>query len=312
MMGAEESVTTEMPPSPGPGPRRAWLLAARPPTLPAAISPVLAGAGIAAVDGDFEIGRFLLTLIGAVLIQIVVNFANDLSDFRRGADTPDRLGPPRAVAQGWLTQHEMTIGIALVTATAMAVGIALTLIVGWPILLIGAAALIAAVTYTGGPLPYGYRGLGDPICFLFFGFIAVMGSGYVQTEALTWALAAAAVPVGCLVTAILVVNNLRDIDTDRDSGKRTFAVLIGERNTRLEYAVLTIGAFVALAIFTALGLMPTYCLLALIGLPPGLWLATGILRGRTGGALNPMLKRTAQLHLLVGAMIGLGGALATL
>ena len=296
---------------PAPPKRRAWLLAVRPPTLPAAVSPVVAGTGIAAVDGDFEVGRFFLALIGAVFVQIVVNFANDLSDFRRGADTPDRLGPPRAVAQGWLSQREMTVGITLATAAALIVGIVLIMIVGWPILIIGGASLIAAVTYTGGPLPYGYRGLGDPICFLFFGFVAVMGAGYVQIEALTWELAAASVPVGCLVTAILVVNNLRDIDTDRVSDKRTLAVMIGERNTRLEYALLTIGAFVAIAVFASVQLLPYYCYLAWIGLPPAMWLAREIIRGRTGSALNPMLKRTAQLHLLVGAMIGVGGVVST-
>ena len=218
-----------------PSKRRAWLLAVRPPTLPAAVSPVLAGTGIAAVDGDFEVGRFFLAMIGAIFIQIVVNFANDLSDFRRGADTPERLGPPRAVAQGWLSQREMTIGITLATAAALIVGVVLILIVGWPILIIGGASLIAAVTYTGGPLPYGYRGLGDIICFLFFGFVAVMGAGYVQIEELTWELAAASVPVGCLVTAILVVNNLRDIDTDRASDKRTLAVL--DRRTQHAHRV---------------------------------------------------------------------------
>ena len=242
----------------------------------------------------------------------MVNFANDLSDFRRGADTPDRLGPPRAVAQGWLSQREMTVGISLATAAALIVGIVLILIVGWPILIIGGASLIAAVTYTGGPLPYGYRGLGDIICFLFFGFVAVMGAGYVQIEELTWDLAAASVPVGCLVTAILVVNNLRDLDTDRASDKRTLAVLIGERNTRIEYVALTIGAFVSIAIFASVELLPYFCYLAWIGLPPGMWLAREIANGRSGAALNPMLKRTAQLHLLVGAMIGLGGVLGTL
>ena len=297
---------------PTPGKRRAWLLAVRPPTLPAAVSPVLAGTGIAAVDGDFEAGRFFLAMIGAILIQIVVNFANDLSDFRRGADTPDRLGPPRAVAQGWLSQREMTVGIALVTAAAIVVGVVLTVIVGWPILLIGAASLVAAVTYTGGPLPYGYRGLGDIICFLFFGFVAVMGAGYVQIEALTWELAAAAVPVGCTVTAILVVNNLRDIHTDRASNKRTLAVVIGERNTRIEYVVLAIGAFVSIAVFASVELLPEYCWLAWGSLPPAIWLAREIARGRTGATLNPILKRTAQLHLLVGALLGLGGVIATL
>ncbi len=297
---------------PVPSKRRAWLLAVRPPTLPAAVSPVLAGTGIAAVDGDFDVGRFLLAMIGAIFIQIVVNFANDVSDFRRGADTPDRLGPPRAVAQGWLSQREMTIGISLATAAALIVGIVLILIVGWPILVIGGASLIAAVTYTGGPLPYGYRGLGDPICFLFFGFVAVMGAGYVQIEALTWELAAASVPVGCMVTAILVVNNLRDIHTDQASNKLTLAVLIGERNTRLEYALLTIGAFVGIAVFAAVGLLPYYCLIAFAALPPAIWLVREIINGRSGASLNPMLKRTAQLHLLVGALIGMGGVLATL
>ncbi len=298
--------------SPVPGKRRAWLLAIRPPTLPAAVSPVLAGTGIAAVDGDFDTDRFFLAMIGAIFIQIVVNFANDLSDFRRGADTPDRLGPPRAVAQGWLSQREMTVGITLAAAAALIVGIVLTLIVGWPILIIGGASLIAAVTYTGGPLPYGYRGLGDVICFLFFGFVAVMGAGYVQIEELTWGLAAASVPVGCLVTAILVVNNLRDIRTDAASDKRTLAVLIGERNTRIEYALLTIGAFVSIAVFASVELLPSYCFLAWIGLPPGMWLIREIVNGRSGVDLNPMLKRTAQLHLLVGALIGLGGVLGTL
>lgn len=299
------------PPS-APSKRRAWLLAVRPPTLSAAVSPVLAGTGIAAVDGDFEVGRFFLALIGAIFIQIVVNFANDLSDFRRGADTPDRLGPPRAVAQGWLSQREMTIGITLTTAAAMLVGIVLTLIVGWPILLIGALSLIAAVTYTGGPLPYGYRGLGDVICFLFFGFVAVMGAGYVQIEELTWELAAASVSVGCTVTAILVVNNLRDIHTDRASDKRTLAVVIGEQATRIEYALLILGAFISVLIFAAVGLLPWWTMLAWAALPLALMLTRQVVGDLAGAALNPMLKRTAQLHLLVGALIGLGGVLGTL
>ena len=129
---------------------------------------------------------------------------------------------------------------------------------------------------------------------------------------MTWELAAASVPVGCLVTAILVVNNLRDIDTDRASDKRTLAVLVGERNTRIEYVVLTLGAFIGIAVFAAVEVLPYYCFLAWIGLPPGIWLAREIINGRSGAALNPMLKRTAQLHLLVGALIGLGGVLATL
>ncbi len=288
--------------------RRVWLLAARPPTLPAAVAPVLAGTGVAAAEGDFEVGRFLLAMIGAVLIQIVVNFANDISDFRRGADTPQRLGPPRAVAQGWLSQREMTFGIGAVSLAAMIVGVTLTIIVGWPILIIGGASLIAAVTYTGG-IAYGYRGLGDLVCFAFFGVVAVMGAGFVQLEHLTWSLAAVSVPVGCTVTAILVVNNLRDLPTDAVAGKRTLAVMLGDRWTRREYTVLVSGAFLVVLVFGAADIMPRWSLLALLALPLGLKLMRDI-GPLEGAALNPMLKRTAQLHLLLGALIGLGGALA--
>lgn len=296
---------------PHPSKRRAWLLAIRPPTLPAAVAPVLAGTGIAAVDGGFEVGRFLLAMIGAIFIQIVVNFANDLSDFRRGADTPERLGPPRAVAQGWLSQREMMIGIGLAAAAALIVGVVLTLIVGWPILIIGGLSLIAAVTYTGGPLPYGYRGLGDLVCFLFFGFVAVMGAGYVQIERLSWELAAASVPLGCTVTAILVVNNLRDLKTDRASGKRTLAVFLGEWFTRLEYVALVWTALLTVLIF-GVAVWPVETLLALLTIPLAWRLSNAIVRGLDGAALNQMLKRTAQLHLLLGALIGLGAVLGTL
>ena len=226
---------------PRPSKRRAWILAARPPTLPAAVAPVLVGTAVAAVDGSFSAGLFFQVLAASILIQILVNFANDLSDFRRGADTPARLGPPRAVAQGWLTQREMAVGAGIAAAAATAIGISLTIAAGWPILAAGAASLVAAVAYTGGPWPYGYHGLGDLLCFAFFGVVAVMGSGYVQTEELSWELAAAAIPVGCLVTAILVVNNLRDLETDRASDKRTLAVIMGDRATRWWYALLVGG-----------------------------------------------------------------------
>ena len=287
-----------------------WLLAARPPTLPAAVAPVLVGTAVAAINGPFDVGLFLQVLAAAILIQIGVNFANDLSDFRRGADTPERLGPPRAVAMGWLTERQMLAGAITVFGSAAAIGVSLTIAAGWPILAAGAASCVAAVAYTGGPWPYGYHGLGDVVCFAFFGLVAVMGSGYVQSGELTWELAAAAIPVGCLVTAILVANNLRDIDTDRAAGKRTLAVMLGDRRTRWEYALLVAAAFAATLVFAAAGVLPRWTALALAALPLAVPLWRVVLGGAVGGELIVVLKRTAMLHLLVGALIALGALIA--
>ena len=297
-------------PAAPPGKRRAWILAARLPTLPAAVAPVLVGTAVASLERDVIFGLFAQTLAAAVLIQIGVNFANDYSDFRRGADTPDRLGPPRAVAQGWLSEREMLLGAAAAFAAAILLGISLTLAAGWPILAAGAASCIAAVAYTGGPWPYGYHGLGDAVCFAFFGIVAVMGAGFIQIERLSWELAAAAIPVGCLVTAILVVNNLRDIGTDRAAGKRTLAVILGERRARLEYALLVAAAFISAGVFASTGLLPWYAWLAWAAAPLAAMLVRRILDpGVAAAALNPMLKQTARLHLLVGLLLAVGIAL---
>ena len=285
---------------------RVWLLAARPPTLPAAVAPVLVGTAVATIDGPFSVGLFFQVLVAAILIQIGVNFANDLSDFRRGADTPERLGPARAVAQGWLSERQMLGGAAVVFAAAIAIGISLTIAVGWPILVAGAASCIAAVAYTGGPWPYGYHGLGDVICFAFFGVVAVMGSGYVQGGELTWELAAASIPVGCLVTAILVANNLRDIETDRSAGKRTLAVVLGERATRLEYVLLVVIAFGAILVFAATGVLPRWTAIALAAAALAAPLCRVVLAGTSGVALIAVLKRTAMLHLAVGVLLAIG------
>ena len=288
---------------------RVWLLAARPPTLPAAVAPVLVGTAVATIDGPFSVGLFFQVLVAAILIQIGVNFANDLSDFRRGADTPERLGPPRAVAQGWLSERQMLGGAVVVFGGAIAIGISLTIAAGWPILVAGAASCIAAVAYTGGPWPYGYHGLGDAICFAFFGVVAVMGSGYVQSGALTWELAAASIPVGCLVTAILVANNLRDIDTDRSAGKRTLAVVLGERATRLEYVLLVVIAFGAILVFAATGVLPRWTAIALAAIALAAPLCRVVLAGTSGVALIAVLKRTAMLHLAVGVLLAIGAVI---
>ena len=288
---------------------RVWLLAARPPTLPAAVAPVLVGTAVATIDGPLSVGLFFQVLVAAILIQIGVNFANDLSDFRRGADTPERLGPPRAVAQGWLSERQMLGGAVVVFGAAIAIGISLTIAAGWPILVAGAASCIAAVAYTGGPWPYGYHGLGDVICFAFFGVVAVMGSGYVQSGELSWELAAASIPVGCLVTAILVANNLRDIDTDRSAGKRTLAVVLGERATRLEYVLLVVIAFGAILVFAATGVLPRWTAIALAAVALAAPLCRLVLAGTSGVALIAVLKRTAMLHLAVGVLLAIGAVI---
>ena len=200
-------------------------------------------------------------------------------------------------------------GAVVVFGGAIAIGISLTIAAGWPILVAGAASCIAAVAYTGGPWPYGYHGLGDVICFAFFGVVAVMGSGYVQSGALTWELAAASIPVGCLVTAILVANNLRDIDTDRSAGKRTLAVVLGERATRLEYVLLVVIAFGAILVFAATGVLPRWTAIALAALALAAPLCRVVLAGTSGVALIAVLKRTAMLHLAVGVLLAIGAVI---
>lgn len=288
---------------------QAWKTAARVHTLPAAIVPVLVGTGLAYGEGVFRWDVFVCALIGAVAIQVAANFANDASDAHRGADTEDRLGPPRMVALGVISARQMWVATWIAIGVAAVAGILLTVIAGWVILLIGVSSVLAMLGYVGGPLPYGYRGLGEVFVFLFFGLVATVGSRYVydQTAPLTaWLLA---IPVGFLVTAILVVNNYRDIDTDRAAGKRTLAVIIGRRATHILYAVLVYGAFLAIAIFAVAGWTPISTLFSTFLLP--LTLApVRIVQTRTDGpALIRALKGTARLHLWVGVSLAAAVAL---
>src|SRR5579859_5591091 len=209
---------------------RIWLLAARPATLPAAIVPVLVGSA-AALHGVVGVHELTLvaTLLAALLIQVGTNFANDVFDFRKGADTVDRLGPLRVTQGGLVTPIQVLRATYVTFGLALLVGLYLVSVGGWLILFIGLACLLAGLGYTGGPWPFGYHGLGDVVCFVFFGVLAVLGSAYLQNPALTPLDVWASIPVGCLVTAILIVNNLRDIDTDRHVGKMTLAVRLGRR-----------------------------------------------------------------------------------
>ncbi len=290
-----------------------WLLAARPATLPAAVSPVLVGLGAAlAVGTPFRWDAALACLVVALLLQIVANLSNDLADFERGADTPDRMGPTRAAATGLLTPAALRRGIALVVLAAGVVGLYLVAVGGPVLLVIGALAIVAAVAYTGGPWPYGYRGLGELFVFVFFGLVAVVGTAYLQAGRVDGLFFAAAIPVGALVTAILVVNNLRDIPTDRAADKRTLAVVFGEGFAKAEYVgllLLAAAIAVGLAVGGAVGpavLLPLVASPLAIG-PVREVLATGGDRDRR--RLNPVLRSTARLSLIVAVLFALGLAL---
>src|SRR5690606_8790700 len=215
-----------------------WLMAARLRTLPAAVAPVLVGTALAGHEGEFDPIAFVAALLGALFIQVGTNLSNDYSDARRGADTEDRLGPVRVTAGGLVPPRQVLIATYVTFGLAVLCGIYLIVVAGWVLLAIGAASILAGVLYTGGPRPYGYAGLGELFVFLFFGIVAVTGSYYVQTQELLWEAFVASVPVGCIATAILVVNNVRDLETDRRAGKRTLAVRLGRARTRTFYAAL--------------------------------------------------------------------------
>jgi 1,4-dihydroxy-2-naphthoate octaprenyltransferase len=281
---------------------RVWLLAARPATLPAAIVPVLVGTA-AALNGLHVLHEriFFATLLAALLIQIGTNFANDVFDFHKGADTAARLGPLRITQAGLVTPRQVLIATYITFGLALLVGLYLVTIGGWPILALGILCILAGLAYTGGPWPFGYHGLGDLVCFLFFGVAAVVGTAYLYTHQVTPLVIWASIPVGCLVTAILIVNNLRDIDTDRQVGKRTLAVRLGRRGTRLEYLAFIVVAYAVVIGLGLSGMIGFWWWLPLLTLPLAVWLVRYISRTE-GRPLNAALKRTGQLHLLFGVL----------
>ncbi|MBK8049259.1 MAG: 1,4-dihydroxy-2-naphthoate polyprenyltransferase [Anaerolineales bacterium] len=286
--------------------RRAWILAARPKTLPAALSPVVVGIALAVAAGRFAWLPALAAAMGALLLQILSNFANDYSDFFRGADTPERLGPVRVTSGGLITPGQLRLGIGAVIALSAGVGLYLIWVGGWPILVVGVAAILAALAYTGGPFPFGYYGLGEFFVFLFFGVVAVCGTYYVQALDLTWAVFVASIPVGLLVTAILVVNNYRDIETDRKANKRTLAVRIGRKNAWREYAALVIVSYLILPIlWLAFGFTPAV-LLPLLTVPVAVRLVRTLGEAADGPTLNKTLAGTARLALIFCLLLALG------
>lgn len=289
-----------------PSPIRVWLLAVRPATLPAALTGVIVGLGAAAGSGGpMRLDTALGCVAVALLLQVVANLANDLSDFRRGADTPDRQGPTRVAAAGLVTERQLEVAVAITVGIAGIVGLWLAWIGGPALVLVGLLAVVAALAYTGGPWPYGYRGLGELFVFVFFGLVAVVGTAYLQTgrlEPLYWV---AAVPAGALITAILVVNNLRDIPTDRAAGKRTIAVMVGERGATFEYLVLLAVAFlVPLGVAVTDGRWPV--LAPLLAIPLAVPLIRTVRTFDDRRALNPVLKGTARLALVFALLFAAG------
>lgn len=275
-----------------------WLMAARLRTLPASVAPVLVGTSLALGAGHFHPLAFVAALLGAIFIQVGTNLSNDYSDARRGADTEERLGPVRVTAGGLVPPSQVLLATYITFGLAVLCGAYLVAVAGPELIAVGAASILAGVLYTGGPRPYGYEGLGEVFVFLFFGIVAVAGSYFVQVQKLPWQAFACAVPIGLLASAILVVNNVRDLETDRRAGKKTLAVRLGRRRTRALYAAMLALAFLSPPLLWLAGGMTAWLMLALLSAPLAVKLVQ-VVRGRVDApALNGALARTGALQLL--------------
>jgi 1,4-dihydroxy-2-naphthoate octaprenyltransferase len=284
---------------------RAWLLACRPATLTAALAPVLVGTGCAAAIGHFALGPSLAALFGAVCIQIGTNLANDVFDFPKGADTAERLGPVRAVQAGLLSARQVRAGMWVAFGLASLAGVYLVAVAGWPVVAIGLFSIASGIAYTGGPYPLGYHGLGDLFVLVFFGFVAVCGTVFVQAHAVPPLAWLASIPVGAVATAVLVVNNLRDREQDAKAGKCTLAVRLGTRATIVEYGALLCAAELVPLALALDRLASPWVLLPFATLPWALWLLRQV-AVRRGRDLNPMLKATALLLLVHAGLFSVG------
>lgn len=302
------TVPTDAAPDPLPSRAGRWVGAARLPTLPAALTPVLVGSGLAAGDGAFRGDAFAAALIVGLAIQVAANFANDASDAARGADTPDRIGPTRMVASGLIPAPAMWKATVVAVAVAVVAGLYLWTIAGPVVLAIGAASILAMLTYVGGPIPYGYRGLGEVAVFVFFGLVATVGTRFVHDGTVpidAWVLGTV---MGLLAAGILVANNLRDLRTDAAAGKRTLAVLVGESAARRLYGSILVGAVVVVVVGAVSGITPPLTGLAVLWLP----FAAPLIR-RASTAIGPndlavLLGETARFQLVVGATLALTAA----
>jgi 1,4-dihydroxy-2-naphthoate octaprenyltransferase len=285
-------------------------MAARPRTLPAAIAPVLVGTSLAIRVGRFHPLAFVAALLGAMLIQIGTNLSNDYSDARRGADADDRLGPVRVTAGGLVPPRRVLVATYVTFGLAILCGVYLIAVAGWLLLAVGAASILAGVLYTGGPRPYGYEGLGEVFVFLFFGIVAVAGSYFVQRHKLPWEAFVLAVPVGLLIAAILVVNNIRDIESDRRAGKRTLAVRLGRSRTRILFVAMIAGAFASGLVCWIAGPLSPWLALSLLALPLAIGVVQTVWTRTDGPSLNVALARSGILALVYCLLLS-GGVLAS-
>ncbi len=292
-----------------------WLVASRPATLTAVVSPLLIGGALAVREPGANGLAWLAAFLGALFIQLGTNYANDVFDFEKGADTSERVGPMRAVQAGLVTPRQMRIAMFLAFALATLSGTYLVWLRGWPLVWIGVASILSGIAYTGGPFPLGYKGLGDVFVMLFFGFVATMGTYFVMTGSVSVASALWSIPTGATCTAILVVNNLRDMDTDVKVGKRTLAVRFGAKFVRVEYAILVFGAIA----WPLLILLQEWASPIRGGLYVRYFMPVGILgtalklnrtlwSTRDPAVLNPLLGATARFHLAYG-ILAAGGIL---
>ena len=288
-----------------PGSLQAWILASRPATLTAALVPVLVGTAVARASDGFRAGPALAALFGAFMIQIATNFANDVFDAEKGADTHERLGPTRAVQSGLLTNRQVRMGMLVTIALAVIAGLYLTAIGGYPIVIIGVLSVLSGVAYTGGPFPLGYNGLGDVFVMIFFGFVAVCGTAYVQLGSVPPLAWLASIPVGAIATAVLVVNNVRDRSTDVKAGKRTLAVRFGRRFGVIEYVLLFVVAYASPVVALLTFHRSAWVLLPIVTLPLAAKLAR-TLATTEGAPLNACLASTAKLLLLYGVLFSAG------
>lgn len=283
-----------------------WLIAARPRTLPAAVAPVLVGTALAWTVGPLDWIAFVAAALGALFIQVGTNLSNDYSDARRGADTEERLGPVRVTAGGLVPPKQVLFATYASFGMAVLCGIYLIIVAGPVLLLIGAASILAGVLYTGGPRPYGYEGFGELFVFTFFGIVAVAGSYFVQRQALEWEAFVLAIPVGLLASAILVVNNVRDLETDRRAGKKTLAVRLGRTNTRRLFAAMILLAYPTALLPSLLSSFNAWPLLILLTVPIALALVKTVGSRTDGPTLNSALTRAGMLELMFCVLLTIG------
>ncbi|GAB1430045.1 1,4-dihydroxy-2-naphthoate polyprenyltransferase [Ignavibacteria bacterium] len=281
-----------------------WFEALRPKTLPASIVPVALGSAIAAIDGKFTWSIFIATLLCAALMQIASNFINEIYDFRRGADTPLRLGPRRAVSEGVISEQNMKFAALIAITVAFLIGLYLTSIAGWPIFVVGVISLAAAWAYTGGKYPLAYIGLGEAMAFIFYGIIAVCGVYYIYTGTVTQSAVMLSLAPAALSANILAVNNIRDIETDRIAGKRTFAVRFGVIYARVMYAIFTVIPFITTIALVSAG-YSKYIMLSFVAIPAAVMLIIGVVR-RKGADLNPILAGTGALLAVYAVLLIIG------